>query len=130
MEKTVYYFPKVAYTHQTLGVYYAEKKMYNEASKEFRKAIDIDNKYTNAYVGLGSVYFRMGFYEDAIKFYEEAIILPNVQNIVYYNMGLTYLKLNKKAEGRKYIKEYLELCPKDTKAKKMYNSINNEIISE
>lgn len=130
VEKTVYYFPKVAYTHQTLGVYYAEKKMYNEASKEFKKAIDIDNKYTNAYVGLGSVYFRMGFYEDAIKFYEEAIILPNVQNIVYYNMGLTYLKLNKKAEGRKYIKEYLELCPKDTKAKKMYNSINNEIISE
>lgn len=61
-----------AYAHLYLGVCYYYNNDYYMAEEEYKKAIDIDNKFGKAYANIGFIMHNKGKYESAIKYFEIA----------------------------------------------------------
>ena len=75
------------------GVEFSDKKMYNEAAKEFQKAVSIYNSASaRAYHNLGWVYELKGDYPQAIVNYEEAIRRNPKQLPSYERAGYLYYR--------------------------------------
>lgn len=59
LDKALKVIPGTATLHNTLGAVYREEKMYPEALKAHKKAIELDHKYYPAYYNLALVYQDM-----------------------------------------------------------------------
>ena len=95
---------------------------YDQAIKDYDKAIELKPNYSDAYYNRGIAYDNKGNYDQAIKDYNKAIELnPNHTN-AYNNRGLTY---DKKGDYNQAIKDYskaIELKPNYSDA---YNNRGN-----
>jgi hypothetical protein len=97
-----------------LGDVWLGKGDHERAISYYKKAIEIDPKYSQAIVGLGDAYVELGFYDEAIKFYKSAIELSPNDRYNYYKLGRA---LTKKGSLDEAIKNYLialRLAPKDS----------------
>lgn len=75
------------------GVEYSDKKMYNEAIKEFKKAIDTYNiNSARSYHNMGWAFELKGDTTEAIKYYEEAARRNPLQIHTQERMGYLYFK--------------------------------------
>lgn len=75
------------------GVEYSDKKMYNEAIKEFKKAIEFyDLNSAKSYHNMGWVLELKGELSEAIKHYEEAARRNPVQIHTQERLGYLYFK--------------------------------------
>jgi tetratricopeptide (TPR) repeat protein len=73
-----------------IGLIYFKMKKYQEAVPYFKKVIDRDNEYIEAYSMLGKVYCYLEDYNEAIQYYKKAIdIEPNYTEL-YIGLGATY----------------------------------------
>jgi peptidoglycan/xylan/chitin deacetylase (PgdA/CDA1 family)/uncharacterized caspase-like protein len=89
---------------------YKEKK-YEEASKEFLAAAQLNATSALAANNVGFTYFKIGQIENAIGWFEKAIALDPKRAVAYGNLGDACLKLNRKAEAKKAFQKCLELAP-------------------
>jgi len=73
-----------------MGTKYATQGNFNNAIANLQKAIELDPKYSDAYVNLANSYGMLKNYEAAIETYNRLIssLGPNVR--VYENMAVTY----------------------------------------
>lgn len=72
------------------GVMAENKQEYDRAIEYFNKAIEVDDKYADAYIDLGIVYQEKGLYDKQLEFLEKAIQLaPDDFNANYY-LALAY----------------------------------------
>ena len=72
------------------GTFYASKKDYERAEKNFQNAITMDPGYVNAYTSLGDLYYDTGRYDEEITVLEHAkTILPDDPDI-YAALALAY----------------------------------------
>ena len=105
--------------HYFLGLIYFEQKKYEEAIKEFKETIFIDEKdpeSIKSYFKLGLIYFEQKKYEEAIEEFKKNIIYSPYDSKSYYNIGLSYIKIanedymkiGNKEEGYKYFKKACE----------------------
>ncbi|MBI3619798.1 tetratricopeptide repeat protein [Candidatus Roizmanbacteria bacterium] len=90
--------------HNNLGDIYSRKGQYDISIQEFKKAIEINPRYGDAYNNLGNVYVKIGKVNEAIKMYQAALVLnprlwqsyQNIAVIAYqqksYPMALEYTK--------------------------------------
>ena len=62
-------------THASLGVVYAEKKMYAEAIREYEATIKIAPDSAGVYSNLGVVYYKTKETDKAILMFEKAVAL-------------------------------------------------------
>ena len=60
---------------------------YEEAIKDYSKAIELDGKFIPAYYNRGNAYCEKGSYEEAIKDYSKAIELDDKFVHAYYGRG-------------------------------------------
>jgi tetratricopeptide (TPR) repeat protein len=61
-----------------LGVRYFRRSMYQDASQQFEKALELDSKHVDSLIGLAASAFRLGDTEAAMEYSSEAIgIEPN-----------------------------------------------------
>jgi len=80
---------------------------YKCVKSELSKAIEIDNKFIEAYMLLGDAYVDTREYEKAIDCYSKAIELnPNFFPNNYYNLANIQLKLAKYNEAKKNFEMY------------------------
>jgi tetratricopeptide (TPR) repeat protein len=101
--------PGNAQAHYRLGCWYNERSRYQEAIKEFQKAIYIKPDYPEAYNGLGVCYDRQGDYAAASEAYRIALKLnPNLAYI-YTNLGHSYILQGKSGEAIDTLKQALAL---------------------
>ncbi len=66
---------------------------FKEAVAAYRKAVQLNPNYLNAYVGLGNALDDSGNPKDAIATYMKAISLKPDEAIIYYNLGITQNRL-------------------------------------
>lgn len=102
---------ETAQSHLKKGRIYRRKGEYEEAIKEYTKAIELKPDYVEAYFGLGCAYDDMEEYEKAIEKYTKAIELKPYDEIAFYNRGCAYADMG---EYEKAIKDYtrtIELRP-------------------
>jgi Flp pilus assembly protein TadD len=91
--------PGNAEAHYQLGCWYLDRSRYEEAIKEFKKAIYIKPDYAETYNGLGVCYDWKGDYAAASDAYRMALMLnPNLTH-VHNNLGHSYILQGKSKQA-------------------------------
>jgi tetratricopeptide (TPR) repeat protein len=95
--------------HFSRGLAYAKKGLYNEAIKDYNKAIEIGfddrTKYAAAYNNRGYIYFDLQKYNEAIKEFNKAIELDNKNKDAYCGLAITYYRLGDKQKAKENYKK-------------------------
>jgi S1-C subfamily serine protease len=102
---------------QTPEYYYAQgqiaENMGNDdkALADYQRAISIDDKYADAYIGLGGIYFDKGRYDLEVSYYEKAVdIKPNSYEFLYY-LGTAYEDIQQYDKAAEAYSKALRLKP-------------------
>ena len=89
---------------------------YEEAIKDYSKAIELDGKFAHAYYDRGNVYYKKGANEEAIKDYSKAIELDGKFVHAYHGRGRAYCEKGLYEEAIKDYSKAIELNDKYTYA--------------
>jgi superkiller protein 3 len=87
-------------------IYYSEKGLYYEAVTAYKKAIELDQYFLEARMGLGEMYEEKGLYKDAVAEYKKVIEVEPKHTAAHYNLAMAYEKLDPKeaiAQWDRYI---------------------------
>jgi tetratricopeptide (TPR) repeat protein len=99
--------PLNARVHYALGkIYYNEKGLYYEAVSAYKKAIDLDQYFLDARMGLGEIFEEKGLYKDAIAEYKKVIEVDPKHTSAQYNLALAYERVDPReaiAQWERYI---------------------------
>jgi tetratricopeptide (TPR) repeat protein len=87
-----------------LGNNYQEVGDYQQAIKDFDRAIELDPKLAGAYWGRGKTYHEVGDYQQAIKDYDRAIALNPKLRGAYWSRGKTYQELGNQQQAKEDFK--------------------------
>lgn len=83
--------------------------------ENFKKAIEIDPNYADAYTGLGNAYLQTNNLEGGIYCLEKSLEIQPNQGPVIYNLGMAYFNKGDKSKALAYFtrfkKEYSQLLP-------------------
>lgn len=102
--------PADAKLQYNMGVDFYKVGKYDQAMGSFRRAIDLDPNYTDAYYNLGSILEFLGQYDAALTVFKQVIVRnPDDYGSVYKAASLSA----KLGQGEK-AKTYLSLIPNNT----------------
>ena len=87
--------PNNAVPYNNRGVAYLDLNQFQQALKDFNKAIAINKAYAMAYNNRGSTHYAMENYQVALADYEQSIRLNPKHAHTYFNRGLAYYQLKK-----------------------------------
>ncbi|MDP8263150.1 MAG: tetratricopeptide repeat protein [Candidatus Ancaeobacter aquaticus] len=93
------------------GVELYDRGDYQDAIEKYRKALELNPDYFDAYRGLGLVYIKLKQYDDAFKSFLIAYELSPEDPEVNYCLGVCYPIMGDKDKGAWHYKKYLELSP-------------------
>lgn len=124
----------INYMHYFRGYSFQEKKIFNEAKKEYN-LIDNSFDFYNVVVNrLGHVSLELNEFESAINYFQELANLPKDDYLyfnrgsVFHNLGLCYLHLNKFKQAEPHLIESLSIREKEKDTLKLiraYGDIAN-----
>lgn len=100
---------KKAIEHFESGEGLQKAERYREASKEYEKAVRIDDTYAEAHSNLGYTYRKQGLVEKAVKSYKKAIELNPKLAEAHEYLGETYAEMGKFVEAENELKILKEL---------------------
>lgn len=100
---------------------------YNEAIRDYKKAIELDPKFSKAYNNLGNMYYALQEYEEAIKHFSKAIELSPQDAEPYCSRGALYFDLNKFKEAKTDIEKSITLNPKYAQAYRLNGSLQKQM---
>ncbi|UCF78495.1 MAG: tetratricopeptide repeat protein [Candidatus Eiseniibacteriota bacterium] len=95
-----------------------EDKNFEEAAREFEKAIDLDPEDVRAYTNLGFCYTQMGDHEKALELFEKAASLEPTDETsrrnlagIYEDIGKNHFKSGNYTEAIRFYQKALNLEP-------------------
>lgn len=94
------------------GNEFYEQKQYDKAIDAYTKAIEVDQKYQDAYFNRGIVYRNLKQYERALRNYARAIEIDPKHALSYNGRGIVYAELR---QYDKAIEEYTKAIEMDSK---------------
>jgi len=95
-----------------LGIEKYDQEKYREAIALYNKALEKDNKYTNAYYNIGLCYEYLEKYDSAIVCYNNILDIDSKYKYAYYELGYSYYMLS---DFDNAIKNYRKYLYKDSK---------------
>jgi tetratricopeptide (TPR) repeat protein len=98
------------------GNNYTELKKYDQAIKNYQKAIDLDPKYTSAYSNMGFVLNNQRKYKEAVELLNKAIELDPKNSQSYNNKGYAFKELKRYDEALAAYLKVIEIDPKNSLA--------------
>ncbi len=90
---------KHAASNNKLGIVFSNKQLNDEAIKEFRKAIEIDPDFIEAYKNLGDVYLKMNQFDDALNILKQGLEKQPDYPDLHNSLGMVYLKQERYADA-------------------------------
>lgn len=105
--------PNDAYAHAMLGGAYQENKRYEEAAREYLRALELEPNYAFVQVNLARVYLALDKPEQAVEMFRASIsrLEPNADDYFWYAMALKQAGDLSGAESA--VRRAIELDPKD-----------------
>lgn len=90
-----------------------------ESEVAYHKAIEINPRFTRAWINLGVLFYQDNRYLEAETSYLEALKYEPESLLALYNLGTLYDVTNKFDEARNYYKAVLEIAPIDCDLRKI-----------
>ena len=105
------FYPTPQVAHFTLGTVYEQRGRLEEAAAQFRRAVDVDPDFANAYNSLGRVYLGQNKPALAVTSFEAASRLTPTVAVIQRNLGIAYFRAGKRSEARAALERALKLQP-------------------
>lgn len=99
--------------HRNLGLAFYKTQMYDEASREFKRIVEIKPDFFEARFYLGLIHFRLGDYADAATEFLEAIAIDPKQASAYNNLGLALEAMGELDDSLRQYRKALDLAPEE-----------------
>lgn len=115
LQKAVEFDPELDVAHNALAlVYHMSYAEQDKAIRHYRRALEINPKFSEAATNLGNVFLDQGRFDEAIPLYEKALsdILYKTPYIAENNLGWCYYKKGQVQQGVDHIKSALVPNPK------------------
>ena len=104
-------YPKEKQVHYELASYYDTNEMFDKATEEYEKALDLDPNYGYALNSFAYMYSDMGNYEKALEYFKRyASVNPDDAN-PFDSMAELYFRMGKLDEAIAKYKEALDIKP-------------------
>lgn len=107
------------------GMDYEMAGRYTDAAEEFTKAIQLDPRFSKAYLERGIVYAAQGYTDKAISDYSEAIKIASDYAEAYRFRGFSYLDKKEVDLAIADFTDALKINPQDEDAKMGLRIANN-----
>lgn len=75
------------------------KGVFEAATKDFQKVLDLVPDFAPALYNLGCTYYILGRYQEAIEYFDRALYQEPDMGVAYFNKGLTLYALGEKDEA-------------------------------
>ncbi len=98
-----------AVSNNKLGLVFLKRNLFDEAIIEFKKAIEIDPEFAEAYNNLGYTFLKRNSYQDAIDAFVKGIEKDRSYADLHNNLGFTYFRINKYQEAINELNRALEI---------------------
>ena len=98
--------------HNSKAITFYNNSQFKDAEIEFKKAIELNPKYAEAYANLGALYAKFKEYEKAIKLYQTCIQLKPSYAGAYTNLGNALNKTDRHEEAVYFHKTAISLDDK------------------
>jgi tetratricopeptide (TPR) repeat protein len=108
--------PEDASAYSNRGNAYSSLNQFQDAIKNYTKAIEIDPEYASAYSNRGLAYSDLNQFQEAIKDYTKAVEIDPELAQAYYNRGLAYSDLNQFQQAINDYTKAIEIDPEDASA--------------
>lgn len=110
-------------THASLGVAYAEKKMFEDAVREYRLALEITPESAGIYSNLGVIYFQLKDFDSAVEAFSKALLYSKDESsagLINTRMGMAYLE---KGDFENAARHFEQAILKGTADANVYNML-------
>jgi tetratricopeptide (TPR) repeat protein len=87
-EKICQEHPNNIIAHHTLGLLYRQTGRADEAIRELKRAIELDDHSVESYINLGAIYFDRGEVDRALELNEKALSITPQMAEAHVNIGL------------------------------------------
>ena len=98
------------------GISFYRKKEFQNAIIAFKKAIQLNPKFDEAYYGLGDSYIGIEEFQNAIKAFKKVIQLNPENNNAYNNLGNSYRRIRDFQNAITAFKKAIKLNPENDQA--------------
>jgi arylsulfatase A-like enzyme/Flp pilus assembly protein TadD len=104
--------------YEWLGMKNQDRRAFGRSLESYKKAIELDPEFADAYIGLGVVYLRSGEFDGGIYCLEKALEIQPDSLLAVYNLGLAHLNSGNRSKALEYFTRYLndyaqELSPEE-----------------
>ncbi|MDD5245278.1 MAG: tetratricopeptide repeat protein, partial [Syntrophorhabdaceae bacterium] len=79
----------------------------------YKKSIQLDDQFTDAYVNLGFIFLNKNEYEKALKYFSKVVQLEPDSIEAYNNLGYVYEKMERFGSAKQMFQKALQLNPND-----------------
>jgi tetratricopeptide (TPR) repeat protein len=97
--------------NMNLGVLFAELGRFNDSDAKYRKALEIQPSFVQAYVNLADLYRLQGRDNQGEELLREALKIAPQDADVYHALGLLLVRQNRLAEALEALKQSAKLSP-------------------
>ena len=120
LNKKMLTYPNSSILFNIRGAILASKNVLDEAIINYKKSIEINANYAQAYNNLGIAFHKLNKIDTAIKNYKKALSLKKDFAVALNNLGNAYIDFDKPKDSLQYFNKALKFSPSYAEA---YNGL-------